>query len=88
MTHEGDVSEAGKLWTCAMYGSYHIVVVFCFLDSKLIAGLGFITLVAMGRVFVFLRETPGHFGIIAGVLMHVGLDAAVIFGLASQLYGF
>ncbi|KAF4655447.1 hypothetical protein FOZ61_007566 [Perkinsus olseni] len=74
----------------ALYGSYHILVVWALLNSLPYAILAFILLVLVGRLLIFIIQSEqGPNASISGFCLatavHSGLDTVVVFALAAAL---
>eukprot|EP00919_Chromeraceae_sp_WS-2016_P072998 GHVR01172577.1.p1 GENE.GHVR01172577.1~~GHVR01172577.1.p1 ORF type:complete len:337 (+),score=59.79 GHVR01172577.1:90-1100(+) len=82
-----NASEVGVCVSSTLYGLYHIIIVFCLLDRLLIATAAAIGLVCMGRLWVYFRNNR-KFGLTSAILMHCGIDVAVVFAFADVFFKF
>ncbi|PFH36009.1 hypothetical protein BESB_056600 [Besnoitia besnoiti] len=77
------LSAAGQVMLSFFYASYHAVV----FSTMVGLAYGFVALpcvTALGLLLIFFRNSS-RFGILTGVLTHVGVDAAVVVILANVL---
>lgn len=78
-----ELSLLGKALLSFFYASYHAVV-FATLIDLVYGFLALPIITLLGMVLIYLRNTT-RFGILSGVLLHVGVDAAVVAVLGSIL---
>ncbi|PHJ18501.1 caax protease self-immunity protein, partial [Cystoisospora suis] len=71
-----ELSLLGKALLSFFYASYHAVV-FATLIDLIYGFLALPIITLLGMILIYLRNTT-RFGILSGVLLHVGVDAAVV----------
>ena len=82
---EPPISEFGKIFCCAIYASYHFVVVWKFTNSIAYGVMATILMFAFGRLCIWFRSRRS-WGISAAIAAHMGIDLGIALGIALEHY--